>query len=136
MMHIYPIDIFYDDTDALGIVYHANFIKYMERARTVLFQSRNMSLSAVLEEFNILLVVKRIEVEYIRPVKLSQKIHVLTKISDLGKASLTFDQKIYFDPDNMDTIICSGKAVIVCTNKELKPCPIPERILRELNSEH
>ena len=135
-MHIYPIDIFYDDTDALGIVYHANFIKYMERARTMLFQEKKLSLSTVTEEYNILFVVKRVEIEYHRPVKLLQKIHVFTEVSELGKASLTFNQRICFDPDNMDTIICSGKVVIVCTNKELKPCPIPARILGELNSEH
>lgn len=135
-MHIYPIDIFYDDTDALGIVYHANFIKYMERARTMLFKEKNMSLATVTEAHQILFVVKRIEIEYLKPVKLLQKIHVLSEVSDLSRASLTFNQRICFDPTNMDTIICSGKVVIVCTNKELKPCPIPEKIVRELNSEN
>lgn len=134
-MHIYPIDIFYDDTDALGIVYHANFVKYLERARTMYLQSKGFSLVSFHEMFQKQFVVKRVDIEYFRPVRLQQRIHVSTKVSELSKATLTFDQKIYFDPSDVNTIICTGNVVIVCTNTEMKPCAIPERILRELKSE-
>jgi acyl-CoA thioesterase FadM len=60
---------------------------------------------------------------------------VATKIGAITRTTLTFDQYIYFDPANPDTMICSGKTKIVCINMDFKPCPIPEPILRELDSE-
>lgn len=136
MTHYYPIQIFYEDTDAGGVVYHANYIKYMERARTVFLQDKGFSLSDLLESYGIQFVVRDLHVTYEKPAKLQQNLTVATKITKYGKASLTFLQSIYFDPMDEQSIICTGEIVIVCINLQMKPCGIPAAVLGEIKREN
>lgn len=135
-MHYYPVEIFYEDTDAGGVVYHTNYIKYMERARTVYLRDKGFSLITLKESFGIQFVVKHLEVSYERPAKLQQNLTVATKITKYGGASLTFLQSLYFDPTDEQSMICSGESVIVCINLQMKPCAIPAAVLGELKSEN
>jgi acyl-CoA thioester hydrolase len=136
MSHYYEIQVFYDDTDALGIVYHANYIKFMERARTVLFQQKGLSLPALVENFGIQFLVRAVKITFEKPARLQQSLVVVTELAKQGKASLTFQQNLYFDPQDPNTMICTGEVVIVCTNLQFKPCSIPKAVLRELKSEN
>ncbi|MGD9591792.1 MAG: YbgC/FadM family acyl-CoA thioesterase [Candidatus Berkiella sp.] len=132
MTHYYPVQIFYEDTDAAGIVYHANYIKYLERARTTLLQQKGLSLPALIDTFGIQFVVRAVNITFEKPAKLQQNIIVATNMSKHGKASLVFKQDIYFDPMDMDTMICSGEVVVVCVNQQFKPCAIPSVVIKEL----
>jgi acyl-CoA thioester hydrolase len=132
MTHFYPIQIFYEDTDAGGIVYHANYLKYMERARTTFLLDKGLSLPALIDTFGIQFVVRSITINYEKPVRLQENFIVVTKIVKCNKASIVFSQNSYFDPSNEQTMICSSEVVIVCTNEQLKPCAIPEAIVKEL----
>ena len=131
-VNYYPVKIFYEDTDAAGVVYHANYIKFMERARTILLEEKGLSLPAVIDTFGVQFVVRSVKVSYERPARLQQNIIVATNIIKYGRASLIFSQNIYFDPQDEQTMVCSGEVVIVCTNLQFKPCAIPEALLREL----
>lgn len=132
MTHYYPVQIFYEDTDAAGIVYHANYIKYLERARTTLLQQKGLSLPALIDTFGIQFVVRAVNITFEKPAKLQQNIIVSTDLVKQGRASLTFKQNIYFDPSDMDTMICSGEVVVVCVNQQFKPCAIPSEVIKEL----
>lgn len=132
MTHYYPVQIFYEDTDAAGIVYHANYIKYLERARTTLLQQKGLSLPALIDTFGIQFVVRAVNITFEKPAKLQQNIIVSTDLAKQGRASLTFKQNIYFDPSDMDTMICSGEVVVVCVNQQFKPCAIPSEVIKEL----
>ncbi len=132
MTHYYPVQIFYEDTDAAGIVYHANYIKYLERARTTLLQQKGLSLPALIDTFGIQFVVRAVNITFEKPAKLQQNIIVSTDLVKQGRASLTFKQNIYFDPSDMDTMICSGEVVVVCVNQQFKPCAIPLEVIKEL----
>lgn len=132
MTHYYPVQIFYEDTDAAGIVYHANYIKYLERARTTLLQQKGLSLPALIDTFGVQFVVRAVNITFEKPAKLQQNIIVATNMSKYGKASLVFKQDIYFDPMDMDTMICSGEVVVVCVNQQFKPCAIPSVVIKEL----
>lgn len=136
MMHYYPIEIFYEDTDAGGVVYHANYIKYMERARTVMLRDKGLSLTGLLDSYGIHFVVKALHISYEKPARLQQNLTVATKITKYGGASLTFSQSLYFDPADEQSIICTGEIVIVCINLSMKPCAIPAAVLGELKSEN
>ncbi|MBS0289923.1 MAG: YbgC/FadM family acyl-CoA thioesterase [Proteobacteria bacterium] len=135
MRHHYPIHIFYEDTDAAGIVYHANYIKFMERARTTLLQEKGLSLPALIDTFGIQFVVRAVNITYEQPARLQEELIVVTELAKYGKASLVFKQNIYFRPEDLKTMICSGEVVIVCVNKQFKPCAIPAAVLKELKSE-
>lgn len=130
--HFYPLQIFYEDTDAAGIVYHANYLKFMERARTVFLQEKGLSLPALIGTFGVQFLVRAVSVTYEQPARLQQTITVVTNITKFGKASLVFTQNIYFDPLDVKTMICSGEVAIVCTDLQYKPCAIPAAVLREL----
>lgn len=132
MPHHYPIQIFYEDTDAAGIVYHANYIKYMERARTTLLREKGLSLPALIDTFGIQFVVRAVNITFEKPATLQQNIIVSTDLAKFGKASMVFKQDIYFDPSDMNTMICTGEVVIVCVNKQFKPCAIPAEVIKEL----
>ncbi len=134
MSHHYPVHIFYEDTDAAGIVYHANYIKFMERARSTLLQQKGLSLPTLIDTFGVQFVVRAISITYERPATLQQDIIVTTDLVKCGKASMTFRQNVYFDPDDMNTMICSGEVVVVCVNKQFKPCAIPAVVVEELKA--
>jgi len=135
MAHHFSLQVFYEDTDALGVVYHANYVKFMERARTVFLQEKGLSLPALIDTFGIQLLVRNLQVSYARPARLLQALTVITEVTKINKASLTFSQNLYFDPSDLNTMICSGEVVVVCTNLDFKPCAIPAAIVRELKSE-
>src|SRR5579872_4994050 len=107
MTHYYPVQIFYEDTDAAGIVYHANYLKYMERARTTYLSDKGLSLVNLLKDYGIQFVVQSININYVRPVRLQENLIVVTNIVKYNKASLVFSQNSYFDPSNEQTMICS-----------------------------
>lgn len=132
LTHNYPVQIFFEDTGADGIVYHPNYLKYMERARTTFLQEKGLSLPALLDTFGIQFVVRSIQINYAKPVRLQQKLEVVTEMIECRKASLIFKQRLYFDPRDEKTLICSGDIVIACTNLQLKPCAIPAAVAREL----
>lgn len=132
MPHHFQLQVFYEDTDAAGIVYHANYIKFMERARTTFLQENGFSIPTIIENFGVLFVVKAVNITYLQPAKLQQMITVVTELAKVGRASMTFLQRIYLDPHNINTMICTGEVVIVCTDLQFKPCAIPEAVLREL----
>lgn len=134
MTHCYSVQIFYEDTDAAGIVYHANYIKFMERARTIFLEQKGLSLPTLIDNFGIQFLVKELKITYEKPARLGQMVTVVTHIDKVGKASLRFAQNIYFDPADPQTMICSGEVVIVCTNKQFKPCGIPPQIIGELTA--
>lgn len=134
MTFCYTVRVFYEDTDAAGVVYHANYIKYMERARTMFLEQKGLSLPTLIENFKIMFLVKELKVTYEKPARLGQLINVVTHIEKFGKASLRFVQNCYFDPADAQTMICSGEVVIVCTNLEYKPCGIPAAIMGELTA--
>lgn len=133
--HETPIMIFYEDTDAAGVVYHANFVKFMERARTLFLHDRGLTLKQIGDRYHVQFLVRAINVKFEKPARLEQSLTVMTKITKFGKASLEFSQNIYADPNQPQSIVCSGDVVLVCTNLDFKPCPMPEGLLRELKSE-
>ncbi|MBA6398633.1 tol-pal system-associated acyl-CoA thioesterase [Colwellia sp. BRX10-4] len=127
--HVYPVRIYYEDTDAGGIVYHANYLKFCERARTEWLRELNANQSSFLEQ-NIGLVVRRVEMDNVASASLDDLVIVTSWISELKRASLVFTQQI---SDQQNKLICAVVVQIACVNLSLaKPCAIPEKILGAL----
>jgi len=125
----YPVRIYYEDTDAGGIVYHANYLKFCERARTEWLRELGATQSFFLEQ-NIGLVVRRIEMDNMASAKLDDLLTVTSWISELKRASFAFTQQVF---DQQNKLICSLVVKIACVNLKLtKPCAIPEIILGAL----
>ena len=92
--HIFPVRVYYEDTDAEGIVYYANYLKFAERARTEVLRDFGMDHRTLRERAGIGIIVKSCEVDYISPARLDDMIEVRTRFTRVGGASLEADQDI------------------------------------------
>jgi acyl-CoA thioester hydrolase len=93
-IHTYSTRIYYEDTDAGGIVYHANYLRFAERARTEALRAAGIPHAALVERFNLMFVVRRAEVDYQRPARLDETIIVETETVDVAGASVLLRQTI------------------------------------------
>jgi tol-pal system-associated acyl-CoA thioesterase len=125
-MQISKYRVYYEDTDAGGIVYYANYLKFCERGRTEYIRSLGISQADLMEKQGIGFVVKKCEIEYKSSAKLDDMIRVETEISNKTKVSVEMTQKVYRDSDN--SLLCDGSFLIVCVNRQMKPTKIPENI--------
>lgn len=119
-----PIRVYIEDTDAGGIVYYVNYLKYMERARTEFMRSLGYDKPAMPQE-GLLLVVHSAEIQYRRSAWLDDSLRVTAALGRLGRAAMTFEQKIWRN----DEIICEGVVKVACVSDDSRrPCALPEPI--------
>lgn len=131
--HLFSLRVYYEDTDAGGIVYHANYLKFFERARTELLIASGIGLTSIQARFELSFVIKSVNLTYFLPARLEDQLDVLTKLVKIGAASLVFEQSIYRASE--DVLLCSATVVVVAINSALKPSPIPEALKQELKRE-
>lgn len=124
----WPVRVYYEDTDAGGVVYHARYIAFYERARTELLRHYNFSQHQLLEE-HVAFVVRRMTTEFLLAARLDDMLEIRTKVASVKGASLTFDQRIY---NAQGTLINSAEVLIVCIDPNLmKPIALPKSIVAE-----
>jgi len=132
---IWPVRVYYEDTDSGGVVYYANYLKFMERARTEWLRALGFEQDRLLEELGILFAVRRVEVDYRAPARFNDTLLVQTKISERGKASLTFRQEILRQKDQAR--LCLGSVRVACLDAaRFRPAPLPESILGKIVDEY
>lgn len=90
----FPVRVYYEDTDAVGVVYHPNYFNFAERARTELLRALGFKLSLLQKERGLAFVVRRCNAEFISPAYFDDELVVVTKVASLGGASIEFNQKI------------------------------------------
>lgn len=128
---LWPIRVYYEDTDSGGVVYYANYLKFMERARSEWLRSLGFEQDELIETDNVIFAVRKAELDFQLPARFNQSLQVNSKIQHFGRASLTFDQQIVLLPEG--NTLCSGVIKVACLEaSSFKPCAIPERIIREL----
>lgn len=130
-MHRFHCRIYYEDTDAGGIVYHANYLKFAERARTEWLRELDLHQSELKESQQVFFVVRHAEIDYFASARLDDLLEVQTRLSSLKNTSLTLCQDIYRD----DARIAAIQVVIVCLNLEGRPVRIPEMIRANLSAQ-
>ena len=126
------VRVYYEDTDAGGGVYYANYLKYVERARTEYLRELGFEQINLLENYGMVFIVKSVEANYLSPAFLDDLIEVETVIEKVNHASLIFTQKIV----NIDksTVLFNAIVKVVSVFKNnLKPCALPQEILEKLN---
>ena len=119
-----PIRVYIEDTDAGGIVYYVNYLKFMERARTEFVRHFVLEHSAMLRE-RILFVVHSANVRFLNPARIDDELVVTASIVKLGRANMVFGQSVRRADNGL--ALCEGTVKIACINAEtMKPCAIPE----------
>ena len=118
--HVLPIRIYFEDTDFAGVVYHANFLKFCERGRTDfirLLGIHHQELAAPDAGDPLVFVVRRIEIDYLKPGRLDDMLEVVTRCAEIGGASLTLDQEVR----RGDTVLARAKVIVVLVSSSGKP---------------
>lgn len=125
----WPVRIYYEDTDAGGVVYHANYLKFMERARTEHLRTLGYELDTLPEQEGILFVVRSANLEYLKPARLNDLLSVITQITRIRAASLHFDQHI----NRGQQLLCKGHIQVVTIDANtFKPKTLPPHMLKQL----
>tara|TARA_B100000927_G_scaffold69553_1_gene55075 strand:- start:1982 stop:2371 length:390 start_codon:yes stop_codon:yes gene_type:complete len=128
-MYQFKTKVYYEDTDSGGVVYYANYLKYIERARTNLIQDLGFTLKSLSEDYDCHFVVKNIKCKYIISAKLEDELLIKTKFLEIKKASFNLEQKIY----RKDKIIFESEVLMVNINSIGKPIKIPDPLISFIN---
>ena len=123
-MFQYTFKIYYEDTDSGGVVYYANYLKFIERARTEMINDLGFTLTTLLKDYDRLFLVKKIECDYIEPCKLEDRLNIQSKVLVLKNASFELEQNLL----KQNKIIFRSKIVMVCVNSQGAPSKIPNEL--------
>ncbi|AJE20769.1 tol-pal system-associated acyl-CoA thioesterase [Azotobacter chroococcum] len=124
---IHRCRVYYEDTDAGGIVYYVNYLKFMERARTERLRALGLFQSRLAGEEGLLFVVHSSEARYFAPARLDDELLVSAEVCELSRASLRFHQQVRRAVD--DALLCEGRVLVACVRADsLKPRALPEAL--------
>ncbi|MDM7321708.1 MAG: tol-pal system-associated acyl-CoA thioesterase [Gammaproteobacteria bacterium] len=130
---IWPVRVYYEDTDAGGVVFYANYLKFFERARTEMLRAHGLSQQELLENKGLVFVVRRLHVEYRQSARLDDLLEISARPRLAGRARLVFEQEARRASDR--SVLSHGEAEIVCvTADSFRPQPLPPCILEILSS--
>lgn len=132
----WPVRVYWEDTDGGGIVYYANYLRFMERARTEWLRSFGLDQGHLARERGLIFTIVAVEIEYQRPARLDDELQVSCIAEVQGRASFAFKQEIYrggVAADPGSELIATARTRAACLDLEsLRPRPLPEELLNGL----
>ena len=127
--HRFACRVYFEDTDAGGVVYHASYLRFAERARTEYLRSLGFPHQQLIDRERLIFVVKRLSVEYHRPALLDDSLVVVTRAPALGAASLTLAQGVFRSGEEGEAAVASLSVTLVCVRAATRrPARIPDRL--------
>ena len=124
MSHSFPIRVYYEDTDMGGIVYYANYLKFIERARSDWVRQMGIDQVQMLEEDGVIFAVRRVEADFHMPAGFDDDLDVVTKTVAVTGARLILDQQVFRDEE----LLFSAQVTIVCIAETGQPARLPANI--------
>lgn len=124
----WPVRVYYEDTDAGGVVYHASYIAFYERARTEMLRQRHFNQQTLLEQ-QVSFVVRRMTVDYVAAARLDDLLEIQSEVTAMTRATMTFSQRIV---NAEGRVMNEAEVLIACINPHLmKPIALPKSIVAE-----
>lgn len=118
-----PVRVYFQDTDAGGVVYHANYLNFMERARTEWLRTHGYSNAGLMKEFGLVFVVRSFKLDYLKPALLDDLLDVTAQIKDIGRSRISLLQTVR----RGDEVLTEAEVHLVCVSLEsFKPVSVPE----------
>lgn len=144
-MFYWPVRVYYEDTDSGGVVYYANYLKYLERARSEWLRSRGVEQDALARGAGVIFAVRALSIDYLRPARFNDLLQAGAAVDELRAASLVFRQRVVRATDAAVAAatapgaadeLCSARVEIVCVDAAgLRPRRIPEFLMTEMERE-
>lgn len=128
--HRFPIRVYYEDTDAAGIVYYANYLKFIERARTEMMRLYGVEHEKARQSGGIAFIVRRCEIEYVAPARLDDELVVETRIKELGGATILLSQDVLRD----GAMLVRATVLVACIGAQGRPVRLPAELRSSLSS--
>jgi len=129
---LWPIRVYYEDTDAGGVVYHTNYIKFMERARTEWLRNLGFEQDELRANDGVIFAVRSVHADYFLPAKFNDELMVSSQVIKNGKASITIEQEVLRkekDNDGKNELLCKGIIkVVTLDDKSFRPKAMPEKL--------
>jgi acyl-CoA thioester hydrolase len=128
----WPVRVYYEDTDSGGVVYYANYLRFMERARTEWMRTLGFEQDVLIRDYGILFAVRSASLEYLRPARFNDRLEVGVRLRERRRASLVFEQVVSREGDAHGAL-CTANIRIACLEAaSFRSTPIPEFILKEI----
>ncbi|MHB1175291.1 MAG: tol-pal system-associated acyl-CoA thioesterase [Sulfuriferula sp.] len=125
---VWPVRVYYEDTDFGGVVYYANYLKFMERARTEWLRALGFEQTELIAAYEVMFVVRRVAVEYLQPARFNDELRVVSKVKRFGQCRIVFGQNIV-----RDNLLVGGETEVACVSSlSFKPVKIPDNLLQAL----
>ncbi|MCZ6603700.1 MAG: YbgC/FadM family acyl-CoA thioesterase [Alphaproteobacteria bacterium] len=127
--HLLLLRVYYQDTDAAGLVYHANYLKFAERARTEALYAVGWGQARLDEKDRIVFIVRRCEADFLVPARLGDIVLVRSRVTDIGGARLNMEQTISLDGQDLTRL----SVELVCVNRDGRPTRVPQPLASALS---
>ncbi len=128
----WPVRVYYEDTDAGGVVFYANYLKFFERARTEMLRDMGFEQDQLIAEQNIIFAVRSVQIDYLMPARFNDFLNVSAEVILAKKVSLNFEQMVTRD----EQILCKGNIRIACLDaKTMRPKTIPDTLLQRFKND-
>ncbi len=135
-MFYWPVRVYYEDTDSGGVVYYANYLKFMERARTEWLRNLGFEQDVLGRDYGIIFAVRSVTIDFLRPGRFNEQLEVGVRIAARRAASLTFDQEVTRAAAGEDSgreLLCTARVEVACIDTAgLRPRRIPEFMIAEI----
>lgn len=126
--HNLPVRVYWEDTDAGGVVYHASYLRFMERGRTELLRERGISQSALQQESGVIFVVAEMNIRFRNPARIDDELTVETVAKELGGASLALHQRVLRGAD----VLVEAEVTCAVISREGRPVRLPPDVKARL----
>ncbi len=131
---VWPTRVYWEDTDAGGIVYYANYMKFMERARTEWLRALGIEQAPLKEEQGLMFVVVDITAHFRKPARYGELLQVTCAVAETTRASLTFEQEIYRDRPGGELLL-DGRVRVACLDAvRYRPRPLPQPLVDQMTA--
>lgn len=130
----WPLRVYYEDTDASRVVYHAAYVKYFERARTEWLRAQGFSQHGLHDTLGVVFTVANLELDFLRPARLDDELRATVSVEQVRRASLTFRQELL--PAAGDGApLARARVRVGCVDvATFRPCPLPKDFMDQLHS--
>jgi acyl-CoA thioester hydrolase len=119
-----PVRVYYEDTDAAGIVYYANFLKFAERGRTEMLRALGFEHTTLAADTGVIFTVRWLSADYLQPARLDDLLNVNTRVVELGAATLRIEQQIRRE----EAVLVAINMLVACVGRDGRPRRVPDRL--------
>ncbi|KAF3996086.1 tol-pal system-associated acyl-CoA thioesterase [Glaciimonas immobilis] len=134
---IWSIRVYYEDTDAGGVVFYANYLKFFERARTEWLRAAGIEQSLLVKTNQVMFVVKSTALDYHAPSRLDDELNLTVRVENVGRVAVEFIQQAWRLDGGVPKLLATGRIKVVCVNAQsFRPQAIPQKVMDRIQPEH